>query len=101
MSGGTSMPQQPRKILAFLRELLGIRNARQRAAAAHAEVFAVHWTKHHTETRKHGNTEGFLVTKRSYSVFRDSVCCYFTSSSSTSNTSVAFGGITPPAPRAP
>ena len=27
--------------------------------------------------------------------------CYFTPSNSTSNISVAFGGITPPAPRAP
>jgi hypothetical protein len=27
--------------------------------------------------------------------------CHFTPSSSTSNTSVAFGGMTPPAPRAP
>ena len=27
--------------------------------------------------------------------------CYFTASSSTSNISVAFGGMTPPAPRAP
>jgi hypothetical protein len=34
--------EQPRKLAALVRELLGIGHARQCAAAAHAEVFAMH-----------------------------------------------------------
>jgi hypothetical protein len=34
-------------------------------------------------------------------LFTRAQCAHFTASNSTSNISVAFGGITPPAPRAP
>ena len=67
------MPSSRDEVLSLPRELLGIGNAGQRAPAAHAEMLAVHW-------RARG---------------------YLTARSSTSNTSVALGGITPPAPRAP
>lgn len=41
------------------------------------------------------------IDQRVQAIARVSRVPYFTSSSSTSNTNVAFGGITPPAPRAP
>ena len=59
-------------MIALVRELLGVGNVLELTAPAAAEVLAA---------RAHGR--------------------YWTPSSSTSNTSVAFGGITPPAPRAP
>jgi hypothetical protein len=47
---------------------------------------------------KDGNLHDALPASSRLDLFP---CAYFTPSSSTSNISVAFGGITPPAPRAP
>ena len=80
---------RPRKIFPLFRELLGIGDARQRAAAAHAEVLAT-TADGHTST----DTAHMVLPKRLW-CFRVSVIpltFHFTSSSSTSNTSVAFGG---------
>jgi hypothetical protein len=48
-----------------------------------------------------GATEAVVVRARSGKLIGVNASRYFTSSNSTSNTSVALGGITPPAPRAP
>src|SRR4030095_9408772 len=96
MTGGTSMFSSRESSFRFL--------ASCSAYGTPGSVHPPHVPKClQTITLKHGNTEarkGLLGKQNCFCVsvipcFR--VCCYFTSSSSTSNTSVAFGGITPPA----